>query len=161
MAKPKATRFIGVDYGMARLGIAVSDETKMIAMPLIVMPAEKKAERTVFKFLQELERHQKEKEYQVAAIVVGLPLLMSGKVGFLADEVKNFIDLLRKATEIPVIPWDERLTTVQAERSLRESSLTRKRRGAVCRYCSRRHYFARIISTSRTLKFIALLSSSM
>lgn len=128
MEKIKKTRIIGVDYGMARLGIAVSDETKMLAMPLVVMRAEKKTASTVNKFLKELERHQKEKEYQVEAIVVGLPLLMSGKVGFLADEVKNFIELLRQNTSISIVAWDERLTTVQAERSLRESNLTRKRR---------------------------------
>lgn len=128
MAKDKPTRFIGVDYGMARLGISVSDESKLIAMPLIVMRAEKKTERTVTKFLKELERHQKERDYVVSGIIVGLPLLMSGKVGFLADEVKNFIELLRQVSTIPVSTWDERLTTVQAERSLRESSMTRKRR---------------------------------
>ena len=53
---------------------------------------------------------------------------MSGKVGFLADEVKHFIEFLKKATAVPVVTWDERLTTVQAERSLRESSLSRKKR---------------------------------
>lgn len=128
MARAKPTRFIGVDYGLARLGIAVSDESKLIAMPLQVMRAEKKAEKTVHTFLSALEKDQKEKDYAVEAIVVGLPLLMSGKVGFLADEVKNFIQLLRQATSIPVVTWDERLTTVQAERSLRETNLTRKRR---------------------------------
>lgn len=126
--KPKGTRFIGVDYGMARIGLSVSDESKLIAMPLTVLTAEKRSEKTVAKFLQELERHQKEKDYLIAAIVIGMPFLMSGKIGFLADEVKNFIALLQKATPIPIVTWDERLTSVQAERALRESGFTRKQR---------------------------------
>lgn len=123
-----AKRIIGIDYGMVRLGLSFSDESRLIAMPWMVLGAEKKTEKTVAKFLRELECHQKEKVYEAEAIVVGLPLLMSGKVGFLADEVKHFIALLMQATSIAVIAWDERLTSVQAERSLRESSLTRKKR---------------------------------
>ncbi len=128
MTKVKPTRIIGIDYGIARLGLACSDETKIIALPLMVMQAEKKAEKTVQKLLKELERHTQEKGYAIEAIVIGLPLLMSGKVGLSADEVKNFVALLQKATTIPIVTWDERLTSVQAERSLRESSMTRKRR---------------------------------
>jgi putative Holliday junction resolvase len=128
MNKAAKTRFIGIDFGIARFGLAVSDETKLIAMPLMVMTAEKKSEKTVQKLLKELERHSQEKNYQVEKIVVGFPLLMSGKIGHLADEVKNFVALLEKETTVPIIIWDERLTTVQAERSLRESGLTRKRR---------------------------------
>ncbi|MCE5318009.1 MAG: Holliday junction resolvase RuvX [Parachlamydia sp.] len=124
----KAKRVIGIDYGMARLGLSYSDESKLIAMPWMVLGAEKKTEKTVAKFLRELERNQKEKAYEAEAIVVGMPLLMSGKVGFLADEVKHFIEFLKQATTIPIVSWDERLTSVQAERALRESSLTRKRR---------------------------------
>lgn len=124
----QAKRVIGIDFGMVRLGLSYSDESKLIAMPWMVLKAEKKTEKTVFKFLQELEHHQQVRAYVAEAIVVGLPLLMSGKVGFLADEVKHFIDLLKQSTSIPIVVWDERLTSVQAERSLRESSLTRKRR---------------------------------
>jgi putative pre-16S rRNA nuclease len=128
MTKPKATRLVGIDYGMARLGIAISDESKLIAMPLMVLKAEKRSDRTVSELLKKLAQNEAERAYTVEAIIVGLPLLMSGKVGFLADEVKNFIEQLQKATSIPIITWDERLTSIQAERSLRESSLTRKRR---------------------------------
>lgn len=124
----KAKRIIGIDYGMVRLGLSFSDESKLIAIPWMVLGAEKKSEKTVAKLLRELERHQKEKAYEAEAIVIGLPLMMSGKMGFLADEVKHFIEILKLATTIPVVSWDERLTSVQAERSLRESSLTRKQR---------------------------------
>lgn len=126
--RPSATRTIGLDFGLARIGVALSDERKVIASPLFTFKADKKAEITVSKLLQALEEHQRNNNYTIEQVVIGLPLLMSGKTGFLADEVKNFIDVFKTQSAIPVVMWDERLTSVQAERSLRESSLTRKRR---------------------------------
>ena len=130
-SKPKARRIIGIDFGMARLGLAYSDESKTIASPLAVIQAEKKSEQTVSKVVKELKQHEQQFNYEIEEIVVGLPLLMSGKVGLLADEVKHFVELLKKSIQAPVVTWDERLTTVQAERSMRETSLTRKRRSKV------------------------------
>lgn len=127
-SKPKATRIAALDYGMARIGIALSDESKIIASPLKTLTTERKSEQTASKLLKELALHQEQNNYTLEAIVIGMPLLLSGKSGLLADEVTHFIELLRKATTIPIIPWDERLTTVQAERSMRESSMTRKQR---------------------------------
>jgi putative Holliday junction resolvase len=129
--KPKARRIIGIDFGLARIGISYSDESFIIAMTLMTLKAEKKTESTLAKLLQELKLHQEKYKYEILEIVVGLPLMMSGRVGFLADEVKHFIELLKRSTAIPIISWDERLTTVQAERSLRETSLSRKRRSQV------------------------------
>jgi putative holliday junction resolvase len=97
-------------------------------MPFMTLKAEKKTESTISKLLHELKLHQEKFRYEISEIVIGLPLMMSGQVGFLADEVKNFIELLKKAVTVPIISWDERLTTVMAERSLRESSLSRKKR---------------------------------
>ncbi len=116
---------------MARIGIAVSDELKIIASPLLTFQASKKAEETVERLVKELEEQQAKLKFSIQEIVVGMPLMMSGKTGFLADEVKHFIALLKEKVVVPVTPWDERLTTVQAERSLMESSLTRKRRSQV------------------------------
>jgi putative Holliday junction resolvase len=129
--KPKAKRLIGIDYGMSRFGIALSDERQIIATPLQVMTAEKKAEKTVSKLLDLLAHLQQIYHCEIEEIVIGLPLMMSGRTGFLADEVQHFVQLLKQATTIPIKTWDERLTTVQAERSLRESQLTRKRRSKV------------------------------
>lgn len=129
--QPQATRFVGLDFGLARIGIAVSDERKIIATPLLTLKTEKKIELTVDKLLKVLEEHQKQQNYVVEEIVVGLPLLMSGKTGFLADEVKHFVSILRERTSTPIFMWDERLTSVQAERSLRESCLTRKKRSTL------------------------------
>lgn len=127
-AKPLATRIASLDYGLARIGIAVSDETKTIAMPLETLKCEKKTDDTAKKLVQRLEDHQKLMNYKLSAIVVGLPLMMNGKMGFLADETKYFIELLKKLLSTPIISWDERLTSVQADRSLREGNLSRKKR---------------------------------
>jgi len=128
----KKSRIIGVDYGLARIGIAYSDETKLIAMPMETLKASKKSAETCRLFLLKLEAHQKEYGYQIQEIVLGLPLMMSGKRGLLADEAEHFASLLREHTTIPVTLWDERLTSVQADRILREGQMTRKQRSQKC-----------------------------
>lgn len=124
----KKSRIIGIDYGLARLGIALSDEQKIIAIPMMTLTSEKRMENTVAKILDELKKHAATHHYSIQEIVVGMPLLMSGKKGLLADEVNHFIEHLKKHTDVPIHTWDERLSSVQAERSLREGNLTRKRR---------------------------------
>jgi len=130
-SKLKANRIIGIDYGLKRIGIAVSDENKIIAIPVMTLIAEEKTENTVTKLITTLQKKAEEGQYEVNGIVIGLPLMMSGKMGFLADEVKHFIELMRKACSIPIVTWDERLSTVQAERSLREGGMSRKKRSKV------------------------------
>lgn len=127
-ARPKATRIAALDYGLARIGLAISDETKTIAMPIATLNCEKKTEDTAKKLVKVLEDHQKAQNYELAELVVGLPLMMSGKMGFLADETKYFIELLKKLISVPIVSWDERLTSVQADRSMREGNLSRKKR---------------------------------
>lgn len=130
-SRPRATRAVGLDFGLARIGIAISDERKIIASAFQTMKTEKKIEQTAAKLVKELEGHQKLHHYQADEIIIGLPLLMSGKTGFLADEVKHFVQELQLVISTPIILWDERLTSVQAEKALRESSLTRKRRASL------------------------------
>lgn len=119
---------MGIDFGMKRLGLAFSDERKIIATPHSSFPTERKSEQTVQKLVEFINEFQIKNNCTIEEVVIGLPLMLSGKTGLLADEVKHFIFLLEKLVSIPVKAWDERLTTVQAERSLRESSLSRKRR---------------------------------
>lgn len=126
--KPKATRIIGIDFGLARLGLAISDERKIIANYLKVFPAERKAEATVIKLVKELQEHALANHYEIEEIVIGMPLMMSGKKGMLADEVTHFVTLLKELLPIPIITWDERLSSVQADRSLREGNFSRKKR---------------------------------
>ncbi len=121
-------RIVGIDYGMKRLGMALSDETKLIASPLKVFEAKGKMELTVEGLLKELEDHQKQLRYELEAIVVGFPLMMSGKRSQITDEVSFFIELIKQKIVIPVVAWDERLTSVLAERAMMESDMTRKKR---------------------------------
>jgi putative Holliday junction resolvase len=125
------TRIVGIDWGVKRIGVALSDERKVIATPLKTLIAEKTAAGTAQKVLTELSQHAKNEGYQIESFVVGMPLLLSGKKGLLADEVQHFVTLLQGLTDIPVLVWDERLTTAMAEKSLKESSLNRKRRSQV------------------------------
>jgi putative Holliday junction resolvase len=124
----KKTRFLSIDYGLARIGIAYSDETKLIAMPLQVMKVEKKSQTTADQVIKVIKEHQEKMCYEIEAIIVGKPFLMSGKSGIMADEVDHFIALLSQRLNCPVIPWDERLSSVQADRALREAEFTRKKR---------------------------------
>jgi putative holliday junction resolvase len=129
--KTKPKRLIGIDFGMSRLGLALSDERQIIATPFQTIQAEKKTEQTINKILVVIAQIEQTQACQIEEIIVGLPLMMSGRTGFQADEVKHFVQQLSNATSTPVRTWDERLTTVQAERSLRESQMTRKKRSKV------------------------------
>lgn len=127
----KDKKILGIDFGLARLGLAISDASQKIAFPLKFIKAEKKAEFTAKNLLAFIEEYCKGHHSEIALIVIGMPYMMSGKKGMLADEVDHFVALLKTLVSIPIVTWDERLTTVMAERSLRESSLTRKRRAQV------------------------------
>lgn len=127
-AKLKARRIVGIDYGLARLGLAISDERKIIANSLKTLQAERKAEATAKKLLEELNQHAEANHYEIEEIVIGMPLMMNGKKGMLADEVIHFVALLKELLPIPIVTWDERLSSVQADRSLREGNFSRKRR---------------------------------
>jgi putative Holliday junction resolvase len=123
-----ATRIVAIDYGMARIGLAVSDTTKLIATPMATFKVERKSNQTIEKLVATLQEHERTYGYSIEMIVVGFPLLMSGKKGLLADEVSHFVELLKAAIAVPIVTWDERLTSVQADRSLREGNLSRKKR---------------------------------
>ena len=127
----RGKRMIGLDYGAARIGVSYSDANKIIAMPLMTITCEARSELTVAKVVRLLTEHSDANKYDIEEIVIGLPLMMSGKYGLQADEVKHFVQLLKTLVNIPVTLWDERLTTVQAERSMREGGMSRKRRSKV------------------------------
>jgi len=127
----KPTRIVGLDYGLARIGFAFSDEMKIIASPGRTIQTEKKLEETAKKIISELKAFEEEKNCCIETLVIGIPLRMNGGVGMQADEVKALADLLRPLTDAEIVLWDERLTTVQAERSLREEKMSRKKRSKV------------------------------
>ncbi len=120
-------RLLGLDVGDKRIGIALSDESAFIASPRETL--ERKGNRKDIAHLLELARRE-----DVSEIVVGMPWKLDGSKGPQAEKVNRFIEALRAETDIPIATWDERLSTVGAERALLEADVSRaKRRGAVDR----------------------------
>ncbi len=114
-------RILALDHGTKRIGVALSDETATLAQPLEFIAAEPLA-----KFLDRLRQIVKEK--QVREILVGLPRNMNGTYGPAAESAQKFAATLRGALGIPVKTWDERLTSVQANRFLIEAGMRREQR---------------------------------
>jgi putative holliday junction resolvase len=103
---------LGIDFGRARIGLAISDELQLLAHPLETIPAN--ADST--KRIAEIVRDRK-----VDEIVVGVPRHMSGRIGKAANEALEFAAKLRAVVPCTVETWDERLTTVAANRVLHEA----------------------------------------
>ena len=118
------TRIMGIDFGTKRIGIAVSDEL------LLTAQGKNSLYRKDLKSdMEELARLAQTNE--VGEIVVGLPLNMDGTYSAKTKEVVEFMDQLSKAVAIPVKTWDERLTSMQAERVLLEADVSRAKRKKV------------------------------
>ncbi len=116
------TRVLGGDLGSVRVGLAVSDQSGAVALPLEVVPRPDACDAIV----------ERVGELGVEEIVVGIPLRMDGTRGPEADAAEAFADELELASALPVARWDERLSTKQAERSMRAGgSNSRKQRGTV------------------------------
>jgi putative Holliday junction resolvase len=114
---------LGIDFGRARIGLAISDDLRLLAHPLETIQF---GEDTITR-IAALVREKK-----IDRVVVGVPKLMSGKMGPAADEVLRFVEKLRVVLSCAVITWDERLTTVAAQRALHESGKkTRQSRGYI------------------------------
>ena len=113
-------RILGIDFGEKRLGVAVSDATATIAYPVETVPGSEK-EKAIGRIVELTA------EREVDRLVIGLPRNMDGSLGFKAKEVLAFVELLRGRLAVPIETWDERLTTVQAERFLREAGVPRAR----------------------------------
>lgn len=128
MSSNQKTRAIGIDYGLARIGVAISDENKIISSPLSVIQSEKKIELSAKKIADTIVALQNERKFICDAIVIGMPFRMNGGLGVIADEVKQLAEFLKQWFSCPIILWDERLSSVQADRALRECQLNRKKR---------------------------------
>ena len=119
-------RIIAIDYGTARIGLALSDPTGTLARPLPFLPA--KADAKLAREIADLAQ----KQGDVHLLILGLPRNMDGSSGEAATKVQAFAAILRQATTIPLKLIDERLSTVQASRQLQESGKnTRKQRGQI------------------------------
>lgn len=110
---------------MARIGVAISDPSQIIASPINTLQNQKKAELSARALLEAI------KEYEVQEIVVGLPYKLNGQHSFSTDETLHFVEELRKVSPYPVKTWDERLTTLQVERAMKGNSMSRKKRSKV------------------------------
>ncbi len=111
-------RIVGIDFGLTRIGLAISDEMRIIAQPLATIKAGKDDNQTAEKIAKELASFSK-----IEAIVLGLPLLLSGKEGEMAIRVKQFKTVLEKVLSLPVFLWDERLTSQQVDKLLRAADM--------------------------------------
>jgi putative Holliday junction resolvase len=117
-------RVMGLDYGQRRIGVALSDPLGITAQPLLTL------ERTTLDTdLDSLGSLMK--RWDVRRVVIGLPLSLKGERGERAREAEGFGRRLARASGVPVEAWDERLTSVQAERALLEGDVSRKRRREV------------------------------
>ncbi len=118
-------RFVGIDYGRARIGLSLSDERKILASPLLAISVPHKMDL----LLKELEKTLSP-YYPLELFVIGFPLLMNGKEGEMAAEVRLFANALTSHFSIPHTLWDERLSSIQVDRVMKEASLNRKQRAS-------------------------------
>ena len=109
----QAGRALGVDFGEARIGLAITDELRMLAHPLVTLNAR---DPGVVQRIAEIVV-----EKQVDDVVLGLPRNMDGSYGGAAEKVRAFAELLKAQLKCPLHLWDERWTTVAAQRALREA----------------------------------------
>jgi putative Holliday junction resolvase len=118
-------RILAIDYGSARIGLALSDPTGTLARPLPFLPA--KGDVKLAREIAALATNEK-----AELILVGLPRNMDGSSGEAATKVQAFAACLNEATNLPIKFIDERLSTVQASRQLQEAGKnTRKQRGQI------------------------------
>ena len=115
-------RVLGLDVGERRIGVAVSDALGITAQRLTVVERREHLSQDVEAMATLVKTNQ------VDAVVVGLPVTMQGSVGEQAKRVMTFVEALRETLRCPVELLDERLTTVQGERSLLETDTSRKKR---------------------------------
>ncbi|MDD7218534.1 MAG: Holliday junction resolvase RuvX [Blautia sp.] len=117
-------RILGLDYGSKTVGVAVSDPLGLTAQGIETIW--RKKENMLRRTLARIEEIIS--EYHVERIVLGLPKNMNNTLGERAEKSLEFKEMLEKRTGLPVIMWDERLTTVEANRTLMEASVRRENR---------------------------------
>jgi len=102
---------LGIDFGRARIWLAISDDLRVLAHPLETIPANKDSVKRIAEIVQ---------DRKIDKVVVGIPRHMSGEIGKAANEALEFAAKLREQLPCPVESWDERLTTIAANRALSE-----------------------------------------
>lgn len=121
-------RILAIDYGARAIGLAITDELQLIVRPLITISSKKEGVERIRSICN---------EYDVAKIVVGLPLRLDGTHGDAAARVTGFISELREVVEIPIVTQDERLTTRAADEMLKAEKIPwQKRREKIDAYAA-------------------------
>ena len=121
---PDEVRILALDVGHKRIGVAVSDPLGFTAQGLMVLERQD--------WDQDLDRLLKiARPYQVQEVLVGLPRHLNGRLGEQAEEIMALAQALGEALQAKVVTWDERLSTVEAERLLIEADMSRRRRRRV------------------------------
>jgi putative Holliday junction resolvase len=123
-AVPSGTALAGLDFGEKTIGVAVSDGMQSVASPLQTIRRRKFT-------LDAARLLEIAAEREIGGFVLGLPLNMDGTEGPRCQSTRAFARNLERLTPLPIAFWDERLSTVAAERALLEADTTRKRRGEV------------------------------
>ncbi len=114
---------MGIDFGTVRLGLAISDENRIIAQPLETIRVANDPFQTARLIAHALLRYK-----NIDRVVIGLPLLLNGKEGEMAVAVKSFAKILEQVLPLPIVFWDERLTSAGVERMLLDMDISRKKR---------------------------------
>ncbi len=114
-------RVMGLDIGEKRIGVALSDPLGIMAGALAVI--ERTTDEAAMEQIIDLAR-----ENEVERVVVGMPRSLDGSLGKQAQAVQSFVDLLKKSIGIPVVTWDERLSTVAADRTMLEMGMKRDKK---------------------------------
>lgn len=120
-------RIMGLDFGSKTVGVAVSDPLGMTAQGVETIT--RKEENKLRKTLSRIETLIR--EYEITTIVLGYPKNMNDTIGERAKKTEEFQAMLERRTGLPVILWDERLTTIEADQILRESGVRREHRKEV------------------------------
>ena len=113
---------LGIDLGDSRIGLALSDDLGLMAHPLETVPAK---ENPLARIVEIVRQHN------IQTIVLGMPRNMDGTYGAAAEKIKTFRDALKAAVSCQIILWDERLTTVAAQKSLHQAGKNVKKSRAV------------------------------
>jgi len=118
-------RVIGLDVGDKTIGVAMSDELGITAIPVTVISRTGSLKREIGEIRRLVE------ENGVECIVVGMPFMLDGTKGIQAQKVEAFVEELRRRLKVPIVTWDERLTTSEVERILIASGQSRMKRKKV------------------------------
>lgn len=113
------TRFLGIDFGHKRIGIAISDPLNIIARSMCVIENNSCTIEKLRKIIG---------DYKIHTIVVGLPLTLKGTKSQVSANVEKFIEMLKNNFDVNIIQWDERFSSIQAQHSMRALGLKKKQR---------------------------------